>query len=256
MSASLWPLLQRQLQHELDPEEFATWFLPLRARSESEDRLVLQAPNARFLRTLEESYRSTVDRALAGLDASFEVIFILEEEEEESGDFVSPPHFNPKYVFSSFVVGKSNEFAHAAAKAVAENPSQSYNPLFMYGGVGLGKTHLLHAIGHEILRTRPQMRVLYLVAEQFVNELINSIRFDRMPDFRERYRTIDVLLIDDIQFLANKERTQEEFFHTFNTLYTSQKQIILTSDSSPRNIPTLEESYRSTVDRALAGLDA
>ena len=252
MPASLWPILQRQLQHELDPEEFATWFLPLRVRSESGERLVLQAPNARFLRTLEESYRSTVDRALAGLDASFEVIFILEEEEEESGgDFVSPPHLNPKYEFSSFVVGKSNEFAHAAAKAVAENPSQSYNPLFMYGGVGLGKTHLLHAIGHEILRTRPQMRVLYLVAEQFVNELINSIRFDRMPDFRERYRTIDVLLIDDIQFLANKERTQEEFFHTFNTLYTSQKQIILSSDSSPRNIPTLEERLRSRFEWGL-----
>ena len=154
-------------------------------------------------------------------------------------------------MFSTFVVGKSNEFAHAAAKAVAENPSQSYNPLFLYGGVGLGKTHLLHAIGHEIIRTRPQMRVLYLAAEQFVNELINSIRFDRMPDFRERYRTIDVLLIDDIQFIANKERTQEEFFHTFNTLYTSQKQIILSSDSSPRNIPTLEERLRSRFEWGL-----
>ncbi len=134
---------------------------------------------------------------------------------------------------------------------MAENPSQSYNPLFLYGGVGLGKTHLLHAIGHEILRTRPQLRVLYLAAEQFVNELINSIRFDRMPDFRERYRTIDVLLIDDVQFLANKERTQEEFFHTFNTLYTSQKQIILSSDSSPRNIPTLEERLRSRFEWGL-----
>ena len=134
---------------------------------------------------------------------------------------------------------------------MAENPSQSYNPLFLYGGVGLGKTHLLHAIGHEILRNQPQLKVLYLVAEQFVNELINSIRFDRMPAFRERYRTIDVLLIDDVQFLANKERTQEEFFHTFNTLYTSQKQIILSSDSSPRNIPTLEERLRSRFEWGL-----
>jgi chromosomal replication initiator protein len=252
MPPSLWPLLQRQLQHELDPEEFATWFLPLKVRGESDQRLVLQAPNARFLHTLEESYRSTVDRALAGLDATFEVLFTLEEEQlVESVELITPSHFNPKYVFSTFVIGKSNEFAHAASKAVAENPSQSYNPLFLYGGVGLGKTHLLHAIGHEILRTRPQMRVLYLAAEQFVNELINSIRFDRMPDFRERYRTIDVLLIDDIQFLANKERTQEEFFHTFNTLYTSQKQIILTSDSSPRNIPTLEERLRSRFEWGL-----
>jgi chromosomal replication initiator protein len=252
MPQSLWSLLQKQLQQELDPEEFATWFLPLKVRGESEDRLVLEAPNPRFLHTLEESYRSTVDRALAGLNAPFEVLFTLEDEPApETGEIVTSSHFNPRYVFGTFVVGKSNEFAHAAAKAVAENPSQSYNPLFLYGGVGLGKTHLLHAIGHEILRTRPHMRVLYLAAEQFVNELINSIRFDRMPDFRERYRTIDVLLIDDIQFLANKERTQEEFFHTFNTLYTSQKQIILSSDSSPRNIPTLEERLRSRFEWGL-----
>jgi len=167
------------------------------------------------------------------------------------GEIRSPLHFDPKYLFKTFVVGKSNEFAHAAAKAVAENPSHSYNPLFLYGGVGLGKTHLLHAIGHEIVRSRPQLRVLYLVAEHFVNELINSIRFDRMPAFRERYRTIDVLMIDDVQFIANKERTQEEFFHTFNTLYTSQKQIILSSDSSPRNIPTLEERLRSRFEWGL-----
>jgi chromosomal replication initiator protein len=227
----------------------------LRVREESDGRLVLRAPNARFLRTLEESYRGTFERALDALEdlgeTRFEVLFTLEDEEEDSGEYIAPSHFNPKYVFSTFVVGKSNEFAHAAAKAVAENPSQSYNPLFLYGGVGLGKTHLLHAIGHEILRTRPGLRVLYLAAEQFVNELINSIRFDRMPEFRERYRTIDVLLIDDIQFLANKERTQEEFFHTFNTLYTSQKQIILTSDSSPRNIPTLEERLRSRFEWGL-----
>jgi chromosomal replication initiator protein len=164
---------------------------------------------------------------------------------------ISPSIFSPKYTFESFVDGKSNEFASAAAKRVAENPSLSYNPLFLYGGVGLGKTHLLHAIGHEIQRSRPHFRVLYLAAEQFVNELINSIRFDRMPAFRERYRTIDVLMIDDVQFIANKERTQEEFFHTFNTLYTSQKQIILSSDSSPRNIPTLEERLRSRFEWGL-----
>ncbi|MES1245920.1 MAG: chromosomal replication initiator protein DnaA [Acidobacteriota bacterium] len=251
MPSSLWSVLQKQLQQDLDSEEFATWFLPLRVRDESDGRLVLAAPNARFLRTLEESYRTTVEHALDGLGERFEVLFTLDEEEEDSGEYITASHFNPKYVFSTFVVGKSNEFANAAAKAVAENPSGSYNPLFLYGGVGLGKTHLLHAIGHEILRTRPHLRVLYLAAEQFVNELINSIRFDRMPEFRERYRTIDVLLIDDIQFIANKERTQEEFFHTFNTLYTSQKQIILTSDSSPRNIPTLEERLRSRFEWGL-----
>jgi chromosomal replication initiator protein len=255
MSQSHWPLLQKQLQQELDPEEFATWFLPLKVRDDGDNRLVLLAPNSRFLHTLEESYRPTVDRALAGLTdlggAPFEVLFSLEEEETPPAELLTGTHFNPKYLFRTFVVGKSNEFAHAAAKAVAENPSQSYNPLFLYGGVGLGKTHLLHAIGHEILRSRPQLRVLYLAAEQFVNELINSIRFDRMPAFRERYRTIDVLMIDDVQFIANKERTQEEFFHTFNTLYTSQKQIILSSDSSPRNIPTLEERLRSRFEWGL-----
>jgi chromosomal replication initiator protein len=253
MSQSLWSLLQRQLQQQLDPEEYATWFRPLRVGNEDGERLVLLAPNSRFLHTLEESYRPTVDRAVAGLGGhGFEVLFSLEEAEIPSDETpIAPSHFNPRYLFSSFVEGKSNEFALAATKRVAENPSLSYNPLFLYGGVGLGKTHLLHAIGHEIQRSRPQLRVLYLSAEQFVNELINSIRFDRMPAFRERYRTIDVLMLDDVQFLANKERTQEEFFHTFNTLYTSQKQIILSSDSSPRNIPTLEERLRSRFEWGL-----
>jgi chromosomal replication initiator protein len=240
------------LQQQLDPEEFATWFRPLKVGDEDGRRLVLVAPNSRFLHTLEESYRPMVDRAVAGLaDAGFEVLFSLDELEISSDEPITPSSFNPKYSFESFVEGKSNEFALAATRRVAENPSLSYNPLFLYGGVGLGKTHLLHAIGHEIQRSRPQLRVLYLPAEQFVNELINSIRFDRMPAFRERYRTIDVLMLDDVQFLANKERTQEEFFHTFNTLYTSQKQIILSSDSSPRNIPTLEERLRSRFEWGL-----
>ena len=159
--------------------------------------------------------------------------------------------FNPKYRFHNFVVGNSNQFACAAARAVAEAPGQSYNPLFLYGGVGLGKTHLLHAIGQEIQALLPHLVVHYISAEQFVNELINSIRFDRMPRFRDRYRTMDVLLIDDIQFLANKERTQEEFFHTFNSLYTAEKQIILSSDSSPKDIPTLEERLRSRFEWGL-----
>ncbi|MEM7050213.1 MAG: chromosomal replication initiator protein DnaA [Acidobacteriota bacterium] len=255
MTPSVWARLRKQLEKQLDPDEFATWFRPLKVSSESNDKLVLVAPNAGFLHTLEESYRPAVDRAIAGLDGStFEVLFSLEnssQDPDETGSSRAREQFNSKYIFETFVVGNSNQFAHAAARAVAESPSHSYNPLFLYGGVGLGKTHLLHAIAHEILDKRPQLRVMYLAAEQFVNELINSIRFDRMPAFRERYRTIDVLLIDDIQFLANKERTQEEFFHTFNTLYTSQKQIILSSDSSPRQIPTLEERLRSRFEWGL-----
>ncbi len=255
--SQLWNLLKRELQEELTADEFARWFRPLKVRVEEEDRLVLTAPDARALHTLESSYRPAVDRAIAGLKgAAYQVLFSLEEREEAAPQEPSSPpalpaQFNPRYTFDTFVVGSSNQFAHAAARAVAENPSKSYNPLFLYGGVGLGKTHLLHAIGFHIRKESPQLRVLYLAAEQFVNELINSIRFDRMPAFRERYRTIDVLLIDDVQFLANKERTQEEFFHTFNTLYTSQKQIILSSDSSPRNIPTLEERLRSRFEWGL-----
>jgi chromosomal replication initiator protein len=253
MSQSLWSILQRQLQQQLDPEEFATWFRPLKVGNEDTQRLVLVAPNSRFLHTLEESYRPMVDRAVAGLvGPAFEVLFSLDDVEASPDEPIATTSaFNPRYLFANFVEGKSNEFALAAARRVAENPSLSYNPLFLYGGVGLGKTHLLHAIGHEIKRNQPQLRILYLVAEQFVNELINSIRFDRMPAFRERYRTIDVLMIDDVQFIANKERTQEEFFHTFNTLYTSQKQIILSSDSPPRNIPTLEERLRSRFEWGL-----
>lgn len=259
---TLWTQLQKKLQQQLAPEDYETWFRPLRARSDGDRRLVLVAPNERFLSTLEESYRRDLDRAIAGLNQpGLEVFFVLDdlgvgETALATGSSIEPAPtsavplasslaFNPKYLFENFVVGNSNQFAHAAARAVADRPSSSYNPLFLYGGVGLGKTHLLHAVGHQILALHPHLRVLYLPAEQFVNELINSIRFDRMPAFRERYRTIDALLIDDVQFIANKERTQEEFFHTFNTLYTSQKQIILSSDSSPKDIPTLEERLRS-----------
>jgi len=251
-----WDQLRKELAHQLEPEEYATWFKPLKVRSDGPERLVLVAPNSRFLHTLEESYRPAVDRAIADLSGSpFQVLFSVEDTAMLQPAANAAPAdsgpFNPKYTFDTFVVGKSNEFAHAAARAVAESPSRSYNPLFLYGGVGLGKTHLLHAIGHSIRRSNPNLQVVYLAAEQFVNELINSIRFDRMPAFRERYRTIDVLLVDDIQFLANKERTQEEFFHTFNTLYTSQRQIILSSDSSPRQIPTLEERLRSRFEWGL-----
>ncbi len=255
---SYWQPLTARLRATLSPEEFATWFAPLRVASERDNELVLVAPNARFVHTLEENYRALLDREATSLrDELFQVVLTTQEETSEPApaapaaarDGVS--RLDPKYTFETFVVGNSNQFAHAAARAVAESPARSYNPLFLYGGVGLGKTHLLHAIGHRIASRMTDLRVLYLTAEQFVNQLINSLRFKSMHAFRERYRSIDVLLVDDIQFLANKERTQEEFFHTFNSLYSSQRQIILSSDCSPRNIPALEERLRSRFEWGL-----
>jgi chromosomal replication initiator protein len=249
--APFWPILQKQLQQHLDPEEFAIWFRPLQIVNEDEHRLVLVAPNHRILNALER-YRPLLEEIIARMrEPGFEVLFSLAEPIIPIDDSLAPSRFNPKYLFESFVEGKSNELALAAAKRVAESPSLSYNPLFVYGGVGLGKTHLLHAIGQELQNNRSQLRVLCLAAEQFTNELIHSIRFDRMTAFRERYRTVDVLIIDDVHFLANKERTQEEFFHLFNKLYENQKQIILSSNSSPRNIPTLEERLRSRFECGL-----
>ena len=161
------------------------------------------------------------------------------------------PALNSKYTFESFVVGSCNQFAHAASLAVAESPGKTYNPLYLYGGVGLGKTHLMHACGHAIKQRNPHLRVSYLSSERFMNELINSIRYDKTQSFREKYRSVDVLLIDDIQFMAGKERTQEEFFHTFNTLYEQQKQIVISSDCPPREIPTLEERLHSRFEWGL-----
>ena len=266
MPSSVWPTLRRQLRADLPPEEFRTWFHPLRVASEDADQLVLEAPNSRFVAALEEGFRPIVDWAIADLKGpTYEVLFKSGEASAKASDKsatkaeaprrqasrasaeepVVTNALKPEYRFGSFVVGNSNRFASAASQAVAEKPGIAYNPLFLYGGVGLGKTHLLHAIGHRLKRTAPHTRVVYLTAENFVNDLIASIRFERMPAFRERYRTIDVLLVDDIQFLAKKERSQEEFFHTFNVLYTSQKQIIVTSDAQPRDLAHIEERLRS-----------
>ncbi len=254
MQTSRWTRLKKHLEGEIDPEDWSTWFGPLRVQSDEGNRLVLTAPNQHFVHTIEQSYRPAIDRAVANLGekAGLEVLFTAEDTDLDVQPPPTPPtQFDPRYLFDTFVVGGSNQFCHAAARAVAESPSHSYNPFFLYGGVGLGKTHLMHAIGQRICEHHPQLRVLYIPAEQFVNEMINSIRYDLMPQFRDRYRTIDVLLIDDIQFIANKERTQEEFFHTFNTLYTSQKQIIISSDTSPRRIPMIEERLRSRFEWGL-----
>jgi chromosomal replication initiator protein len=164
---------------------------------------------------------------------------------------VTEPSLNSKYTYDSFVVGSCNQFAHAASLAVAEAPGRTYNPLYVYGGVGLGKTHLMHACGHAIKQRNPHLKLCYLSSEKFMNELINAIRYDKTPGFREKYRSVDVLLIDDVQFMAGKERTQEEFFHTFNSLYDQQKQIVISSDCPPREIPTLEERLHSRFEWGL-----
>lgn len=253
MAASPWQRVAETLRQQLSAEDYATWLKPLKPVAVNGAEILVQAPNGHFLHALEETFGAALYAAAGSAPGGpYQLRFtVLESDSVEPAAAVSGDRLNPKYTFETFVVGGSNQFAHAAARAVAESPSHSYNPLFLYGGVGLGKTHLLHAIGHHLRARNPPLRVMYVATEQFLNELINSIRYERMPSFRERYRSMDVLLVDDVQLLANKERTQEEFFHTFNALYTNQKQIILSSDSPPRSIPTLEERLRSRFEWGL-----
>ena len=219
----------------------------------------MRVPNAQFKDWLAENYQAVITEALTEIGrADVQVVFDSEPTasrappgEPAAGGSATAVALNPKYTFESFVVGSSNQFAHAAARAVAEIPSKSYNPLFLYGGVGLGKTHLMHAIGHYIQARNRHLNLLYISSDRFINEMINAIRFDRLPAFRQKYRSIDVLLVDDIQFIAGKDRTQEEFFHIFNALHDAQKQIVISSDCPPRQIPTLEERLHSRFEWGL-----
>ena len=220
-------------------------------------RLVVRVPNSRFSRWISHQYGDLLKAKMGEMGfPNAEIVFQADLDEPQSG-LISSPHLlgsyigsaecdlNQRYTFANFVVGSSNQFAHAAALAVAERPSRSYNPLFLYGGVGLGKTHLMHAIGHSIKIEFPSVNLAYVPSERFTNDLVNSIRYDRTSSFRQKYRNIDVLLMDDVQFLAGKEKTQDEFFHTFNSLYDAQKQIVISGDSTPQEIPTLEERLHS-----------
>ncbi|RPI29868.1 MAG: chromosomal replication initiator protein DnaA [Acidobacteria bacterium] len=244
---NVWDQLLALVQNRVSSQVFDTWFraTSLDKCDSARCRLDIRVPNQRYQYWLEENYGDVVKQCLeeAGL-CGYEITF------------VTPPNghcaaLNNKYTFDRFVVGSCNQFAHAACQAVAEQPSKAYNPLFIYGGAGLGKTHLMHAIGHAIKRNQPSLRLLYISSERFVNDLINAIRYDTTLQFRENYRNIDVLLMDDIEFLAGKERTQEEFFHTFNALYDAQKQIVISSDSAPKEIPTLEERLHSRFEWGL-----
>ena len=260
MSTSLWDEVLARVEAKVNRHSFATWFRPTSYLSRDGDTLRVGVPNGQFREWLTKNYLGVLHEALAEAGEP-QLRIVFEEVAEEApatpttgSDAADKDetHLNPKYTFESFVVGSSNQFAHAAARAVAEIPSKSYNPLFIYGGVGLGKTHLMHAIGHYILarRQKPQS-LLYISTDRFINEMINAIRFDRLPAFRAKYRSIDVLLIDDIQFIAGKDRTQEEFFHIFNALHDAQKQIVISSDCPPRQIPTIEERLHSRFEWGL-----
>ena len=241
-----------------------SWVRPCRLLAVEGDHLRIGAPN-RFSRDwLMQHHLDALQHAAAEVIGGHPRVSIVVDDSISPAADDPPPAppgrpsgggstdgLNPRYIFDTFVVGSSNQFAQAACQAVAELPSKAYNPLFIYGGVGLGKTHLLHAVGHETVRLFPGMTVVYLSSERFTNELINAIRYDRTAEFRARYRTIDLLLIDDIQFISGKERTQEEFFHTFNDLYESRKQIIVSSDCSPKEIPEIEERLRSRFEWGL-----
>ncbi len=215
--------------------------------------LRVRVPSPEFKEWLEKHYAGYVKEALQELGRD-DMAVVFETDgapEAEAREPLLPSPLNPKYTFESFVVGSSNQFAHAAARAVAEIPSKSYNPLFLYGGVGLGKTHLMHAIGHYVQARNRHLRLLYVSTDRFVDEMISAVRFDRLTAFRQKYRTVDVLLVDDIQFIAGKERTQEEFFHIFNALHDGQRQIVISSDCPPRQIPTLEERLHSRFEWGL-----
>lgn len=266
----IWLEAQSNIEKVLTPQTFNTWIRPIKFLSATNNLIELAVPNKFIEEWLVEKYLGMIQEAVSSLtDVKYQIRFKITEPEKgressvtteeksipplkekiRDNEFVS--NLNPKYTFETFVCGASNQFAHAATQAVANNPASSYNPLFIYGGVGLGKTHLLIAIGNHIIQKNKKARVSYYTSEKFMNELINCLRYNKMEQFRSKFRSMDVLLIDDVQFIAGKERTQEEFFHTFNSLYESHKQIVVTSDKFPKDIPGLEERLRSRFEWGL-----
>jgi chromosomal replication initiator protein len=279
MQEDLLTSIMQAVSKRLNQDSFNIWFKPITAAAQEGSVIYLSVPNEVFGNWIRSNYFDVIEEALyeigfpdcdlrfvttsrpqvtaaaaAASAGQFSTSSSPDRSPDEAASSQIPdytPGFNQKYTFSSFVVGSCNQLAHAAALAVVDQPSKTYNPLYLYGGVGLGKTHLMHAIGHATKVKNPNLRLTYISSEQFMNELINAIRYESTFGFKEKYRTVDVLLIDDIQFLGGKERTQEEFFHTFNALYDSQKQIIISSDCPPREIPELEERLHSRFEWGL-----
>jgi chromosomal replication initiator protein len=257
-----WDKILQHMERRVNPHSFSTWFRPTRQEGTENGKLVVRVPSRVFRKRLTETYGELLHAVLLEVGTpDLQVDFLCTENDPPLAapavkqtrlDFDAVDHqLNLRYTFETFVVGASNQFAHAAAQAVAEQPSKAYNPLFLYGGVGMGKTHLMQAVGHLIKKRNPAARLTYISAEKFTNEVINSLRFDRMISFRDRFRSVDVLLVDDIQFIAGKERTQEEFFHTFNALYDLQRQIVVSSDCPPKEISAIEERLRSRFEWGL-----
>ena len=266
--ADLWDKALSIIEKKISKPSFETWLKSTKAHSLKGDTFIITVPNDFARDWLEGRYVNLISGVLYEITGEeLSIKFIIPQNQEEEEYTASAPQkkrqkieepvelfqnmLNPKYTFDTFVIGSGNRFAHAASLAVAEAPAKAYNPLFIYGGVGLGKTHLMHAIGHYVLEHNPQAKVVYLSSEKFTNEFINSIRDNKAVDFRNKYRNVDVLLIDDIQFLAGKEQTQEEFFHTFNALHEESKQIVISSDRPPKEIPTLEDRLRSRFEWGL-----
>ncbi len=278
-----WVRVLDALEKKINRHSYDTWLKPTRYSHASNGILFVRIPTAEF-RHVGDKYADLIQEALDNLELGYQDVKFVTAEDDPSNtpirhngglsmpgsattlgpqpvsglhpsqarfDWDSAAQLNPRYTFDGFVIGSGNQFAHAACQAVAERPSKAYNPLFLYGGVGMGKTHLMQAIGHEIKRRSPQAAICYVSSEKFTNEMINSLRYDKMISFRDKFRTMDVLLIDDIQFLAQKERTQEEFFHTFNALHESMKQIVIASDRPPKELAEFEDRLRSRFEWGL-----
>jgi chromosomal replication initiator protein len=258
-----WQGIVNAVRDKIDPSSFETWFEPTVFIGREDDTLYVKVPNAYFRDWLSFHYSQILNESsheLFGKPCEIKYIFDENpsafirrspEERKTKQGLLLNPNLNPNYTFESFVVGSCNQFAHAASLAVAKIPAKSYNPLFIYGGAGLGKTHLMNAIGHQTLLANHKLKLLYITTEKFMNDLINHLQYGKVLEFRQKYRSVDILLMDDIHYLSGRERTKEEFFHTFNHLYDNQKQIVITSDCPPKEIPQLEERFRSRFEWGL-----